>query len=712
MKIPDMTPLNPQGKVDPEQWLERIASIYRMVGSAQLDFLKSQVEIVRILGSSIATDFQENAFESGLRMAAVLGELNADIDALCGALWFQTVFHAGVSREELLKKSNKSIANIVHGALELKVSTALSGLYKKDLGQMDRLRKMFLTMVNDARVVLVKLAERVIAMRFSKHWDSEKRLALAHSVFHIYAPLANRLGIGQLKWELEDRAFMVINSSAYQKITQALDEKRVSREAYMQGLIREIKSELTRLGVLGEVDGRVKHIYSIYRKMTLKKIDFDQLFDIRALRILVKDVRSCYEVLGYLHENFEPILSEFSDYIAQPKPNGYRSIHTVIKDLEGRVIEVQIRTFSMHEESEMGVAAHWRYKEGVSHDAGYETRIQWLRSLLDWQDSLGADAASDHSTAKDLVASEKSKKALNDSLHDSLRYQHIYVFTPLGDVIDLEAGSTPVDFAYRVHTEVGHRCRGAKVNGRIVPLTYELRTGDRVEILTGKESKPSRDWLRQESGFIRSSAARHKISLWFRQQQEAKIQPVSSHLLTPISSNSSNELLNFSDENAGGKAKSQNFQSPKNIQGDLIIEGEDNLLFKMAGCCLPILGDAVGGYITQGRGISIHRLDCKSFSRLQESYGERILTAEWGENTKASYLVELHLEAFDRPGLLKDITQVLLGENLSILSLRSVVNAKNDTAKIALAFMVKEKNQVGRATHLLMQIPKMLSVSR
>jgi GTP pyrophosphokinase len=693
MKINDMTPLCPAGKVDAEKWLERIGALYRMVGSLHLDFLKNQLELVRALGSNISTDFQENAFESGLRMAAVLGELNADIDALCAALWFQTVLHGGISREELLKKSNKSIANIVCGALDLKVSTALLGLYKKDLGQMDRLRKMFLTMVNDARIVLVKLAERVIAMRFSKHWDPEKRLALAQSVFHIYAPLANRLGIGQLKWELEDRAFLVMNPKAYQQITQALDEKRVLREAYMNGLIQEIKSELARMEILCEVEGRVKHIYSIYRKMTHKNLDFNQLFDIRALRILVKDVRSCYEVLGYLHENFEPILSEFTDYIAQPKSNGYQSIHTVIKDLEGRIIEVQVRTFAMHEESEMGVAAHWRYKEGVLHDADYESRIKWLRSLLDWQDSLGAPES----------------EALNDSLHHSLRYQHIYVFTPLGDVIDLDAGSTPVDFAYRVHTEVGHRCRGAKVNGRIVPLTYELRTGDRVEILTGKESKPSRDWLRSESGFIRSTAARHKVSAWFR-QQETKNSPVVAPVIPPaLESSIESSSVNVKDENTLIKYKST---PHKNIQGDLIIEGEDNLLFKMAGCCRPILGDAVGGYITQGRGISIHRLDCKSFSRLQESHGERTLTAQWGEKTKASYVVELHLEAFDRPGLLKDITQVLLGENLSILSLRSVVNAKNDTAKIALAFMVKEKHQVSRVTHLLMQVPKMLSVSR
>lgn len=689
MKTFDTTPIDELGKVHPEKWLQKIASAYKGVDPTQLAFLKDQLEAVKLLGVSIPTDFQENAFEVGLRMAAVLGELNADIEALCAALWFQVLLHQGISREELLKKTHQSVAALVGGALDLKVSTAFSGLLKKDLTQMDRLRKMFLTMVNDARVVLVKLAERVVAMRLSKCMDAKRRMGLAESSLYIYAPLANRLGIGQLKWELEDRAFAVIDPVSYHTIREALDEKRIDREAYMANFLSEVRENLKDLGIFGEATGRVKHIYSIHRKMAQKRLSFDQLFDIRAIRILVKDVRACYEVLGYLHESYEPILSEFTDYIAMPKSNGYRSIHTVVRGPEDKIIEVQIRTFSMHEESEMGVAAHWRYKEGVSHDAGYEARIFWLRSLLDWQDHLGEKF--DDAPAESAASDER------EALRESMRYDHIYVFTPLGDVIDLETRSTPVDFAYRVHTEVGHRCRGAKVNDRMVPLTYELRTGDRVEILTGKESKPSRDWLRKEAGFARSTGARQKIAAWFRQQEpkaevkaEAKVDPkaVPPEANIPIKA------------------------APKKTHsGDLIIEGENNLLFKMAGCCRPILGDVVGGYITQGRGISVHLEDCKSFAYLKETHPERLVTVSWGDNTKGNYLVELHLEAHDRPGLLKDVTNVLVGEKLSIVSMRSFLDP-DGVAKIAVAFMVKEKDQVSRVTNLLMRVPKMLGVRR
>ncbi len=675
--------------MDKDAWLLNIKSMYRGVDPLQLSLLQSQLEAVKEVGLSVPTDFNQSAFEVGLQMAAVLGELNADVDALCAALWFQVVLHRGISRENLLKKTSSSIATLVYGALDLKVSTAFSGLLKKDLTQMDRLRKMFLTMVNDARIVLVKLAERVVAMRLSKGMDPVRRLGLAESSLYIYAPLANRLGIGQLKWELEDRAFAVIDPISYQQITQAIQEKRVAREAYIDEFLTHIRDTLKEMGIFAEASGRVKHLYSIYRKMLKKGLSFDQLFDLRAIRILVKDVRACYEVLGFLHEKYEPLLSEFNDYIAMPKSNGYRSIHTVIQGPEGKLIEVQIRTFSMHEESEMGVAAHWRYKEGVRHDASDEARIAWLRSLLEWQDHLGETLEGEQSGEAQI-----SQAAAREALRNSMREAHIYVFTPEGDVLDLDSRATPVDFAYRVHTEVGHRCRGAKVNGRMVPLTYELRTGDRVEILTGKESRPSRDWLRKETGFVRSAHARQKISAWFRQQQP-KVEPKAE-----IKIEEKPEIVPV--------VRAARSKSPS---ADLTIGGENNLLFKMAGCCRPILGDAVGGYITQGRGVSVHREDCKSFLYLSERHPDRVLTVTWGEASNANYVVELHLEAIDRTALLKDITNVLVGEKLSIVNLRSHVDA-DGIAKVVLTFMVREKDQVSRVTHLLNRIPKVISVRR
>jgi GTP pyrophosphokinase len=682
--------LDDKGQIDSDAWVLNIKSMYRGVDLAQLSLLEGQLHTVKELGLSVPTDFNQSAFQVGLQMAAVLGELNADIEALCAALWFQILLHGGISRENLLKKTTPSIAALVEGALNLKVSTAFSGLLKKDLTQMDRLRKMFLTMVNDARVVLVKLAERMVALRLSKGMDPQRRLGLAESSLYIYSPLANRLGIGQLKWELEDRAFAVIDPIAYQQITQAIQEKRIAREAYVDEFLTHIRDALKDMGILAEATGRVKHLYSIYRKMVKKNLPFDQLFDLRAIRILVKDVRACYEVLGFLHEQYQPLWSEFTDYIAMPKPNGYRSIHTVIEGPQEKLIEVQIRTFAMHEESEMGVAAHWRYKEGVGHDANDEARIAWLRSLLEWQDHLG-ETLETPSSGEVQTPQEIAREALRNSMREA----HIYVFTPEGDVLDLESQSTPVDFAYRVHTEVGHRCRGAKVNGRIVPLTYELRTGDRVEILTGKESRPSRDWVRKEAGFVKSAHARQKISAWFRQQQP-KIEPK-----TEVKNEEKPEVL----------PSLVKPPRPKSTSADLTIGGENNLLFKMAGCCRPILGDAVGGYITQGRGVSVHREDCKSFVYLSERQPHRVLTVSWGEASNANYVVELHLEAIDRTALLKDITNVLVGEKLSIVNLRSHVDS-DGLAKVILTFMVREKGQLSRVTHLLSALPKVISVAR
>lgn len=682
VQVSDKTPIDENGNINVAIWLQ---ALKRRYPDNLFEKLTKHVELAKQLGLDTPAEFAENAYDAGLKMAAILSELNADVDALCAALIYESVQQGAITQEKLLPKSTKTIVSIVNGAINLKVATALSGLKNDDFAQVDRLRKMLLTMVNDARIVLVKLADRVLAMRNSKDMPDEKRIPLAASISHIYAPLANRLGIGQIKWELEDRAFFALHRDEYKDITSNLDERRLDREAYIKDLITELKDSLAAINVDADVQGRVKHIYSIYLKMQKKDLDFKNLFDIRAMRILVKDVRSCYEALALIHEKYEPILSEFTDYIATPKSNGYRSIHTVVKGPEGKTVEIQIRTFGMHEESEMGVAAHWRYKEGVGHDAGYESRINWLRSLLDWQQELSEE--------------DKALKDLNHKIAD----ERVYVFTPAGDVIDLPTGSTPIDFAYHVHSDVGHRCRGAKVNGRLVQLNYALSTGERIEIVTGKESKPSRDWLREELGFIKSPGSRQKIGLWFRQQLREDLNqkteaPQPRVRVKPVEQETQFPVLKRS--------------LPQKSKDDLVIGGQDNLLFKMAGCCKPVIGDEVVGYITQGKGVSVHRVDCDSIARLKDNQHDRLVNVEWSKNAKTNYPVDLVVQAQDRSGLLKDLMANLAGADIKLLGIRTHVNRKTDSVTINMTIEVNDTKEISKVINLIRQMNDVISVAR
>ena len=500
VQITDKYRLTKEGYVDFNSWLERVKNFYP---KAQLDTISEAVDLLMSLGVDTPSQLGGNCFQVGVEIASILFDEEVDEETIAAGLLFELYYVDKIEPDLILERLGQSVLSLIDGAKNMAQVRLLQN-QKASGSQKDQFRRMMLGMIKDVRIVLVKLAERVCLLRSNKeNWTESYKRIMATEILDIYAPLANRLGLFKLKWEMEDRAFQCLYPVEYKKIARQLKRKRLERESYVQDCISSLKHVLEKSNVKNfEVSGRVKHIYSIWRKLKKKDLVFDQLFDIRAMRILVDDVTDCYSALALVNQLWEPIPSEFSDYIQTPKANGYRSIHSVVLGPDQRTVEVQIRTFQMHQDSEMGVAAHWRYKEGVKHDPSFEARIEWMRSILGWQKQVF----------------EESEIVIDDQLKQEVVDDQIYVFTPNGDVIDLPKGSTPLDFAYHVHTMVGHRCKGAKINDRIVNLTYQLQTGDRVKILTHKEPKPSRDWANQSLGFVFSSKIRARISRWFKIQ--------------------------------------------------------------------------------------------------------------------------------------------------------------------------------------------------
>src|SRR5690554_1132046 len=501
-------PVNQDGTVDIDAWIERIQQRVPLPEpqqlkqacewAAQLDRDTSQTEHRWANGAS--------SYRTGLEMAEILADLKLDQESLVAAVIYRAVREQKTTAEDVRLRLGDEVAELVDGVQRMaaiSISHNPSGVKAFNAqSQVENLRKMLVTMIDDVRVVLIKLAERTCAIRAVKDAPEEKRYRVAREVFDIYAPLAHRLGIGHIKWELEDLSFRYLEPHKYKQIASLLDERRLDRQQYIEAVMSQLRHELSGAGIDGEITGRVKHIYSIWRKMQNKGLDFSQIYDVRAVRILVPEVRDCYTALGIVHILWRHIPNEFDDYIANPKENGYQSLHTAVIGPEGKVMEVQIRTHAMHEEAELGVCAHWLYKgtDSKNKSSGYEAKINWLRQVLEWQEELG-----------DI-------SGLADHLKSDVASDRVYVFTPEGHVVDLPQGATPVDFAYRVHTEIGHACRGARVNSRIVPLTYPLKTGDQVFILTSNNPAPSRDWLNPSLGYIQTSRARAKVTHWFKQQ--------------------------------------------------------------------------------------------------------------------------------------------------------------------------------------------------
>ncbi|CAH0541380.1 GTP diphosphokinase [Vibrio marisflavi] len=680
----------------------------------------------------------------GREMIEILITLSMDRATLVAAQLFPIVTSGIYDRELLEEQYSKEIIKLIDGVEEMAAIGQLNATLEGSAasGQVDNVRRMLLAMVDDFRCVVIKLAERISNLIEVKKEPDEIRRAAAKECANIYAPLANRLGIGQLKWEIEDYAFRYQQPDTYKQIAKQLAERRIVREQYITDFVDDLSAEMKESHIQAEVSGRPKHIYSIWRKMQKKSLDFDELFDVRAVRIIAERLQDCYAALGIVHTKYKHLPDEFDDYVANPKPNGYQSIHTVVLGPEGKTIEIQIRTKQMHEDSELGVAAHWKYKEGSSSRSGYDEKITWLRKLIDWQEEM--------SDSGEML----------DELRSQVFDDRVYAFTPKGDVVDLPMGATPLDFAYHIHSEVGHRCIGAKVAGRIVPFTHKLSMGDQVEIITSKEPNPSRDWLNPSMGFVHSGRARAKINAWFRKQGreknieagreilETELQKIGASLKDADEYALKRFNVNTPDELYAGvgtgdlrinqivnhinalvnkpTAEEEDQQALEKLQESeqkaapvsrpkkdaVVVEGVDNLMTHLARCCQPIPGDDIKGYITQGRGISVHRSDCEQLEELSLHAPERIIDTVWGSGFVGSYILTIRVEAMERSGLLKDITTLLANEKMKVTSMRNRTDYKRQLAVMDFDLEVTNVEVLSRVTNRVEQIKDVMSVKR
>jgi GTP pyrophosphokinase len=666
-------------------------------------------------------------------VAEILNTLNLDYETLAAAMLHDVVEDTEITLEDVREEFGPAIARMVDGVTKME----RIGEFQKaggagDQTQAENLRKLLLAMAEDVRVVLIKLADRLHNMRTLQHLDQKQQRRIARETLDIYAPLANRLGIWQVKWELEDLSLRYTEPEAYQELVRLLAEKREDREAYIARVIDLLDAELKKAGIVAKVTGRPKHINSIWRKMQRKRLDFDQIFDMRAVRILVQEIKDCYAALGIVHGLWRHIPKEFDDYIANPKENLYRSLHTAVVGPEGHNLEIQIRTEEMHRHAELGVAAHWRYKEGGGGDAGYEEKIAWLRQLLEWKDE-------EHS-ANDFVDRFKSEAF----------QERVYVMTPLGRIIDLPLGATPLDFAYAVHTEVGHRCRGAKINGRIVPLTYQLQNGEQVEVLTARHGEPSRDWLNTHLGYLKTSRARSRVRSWFRHQDfEHNVTAGRAILDRELNRVAIAELpteklaarfrykqvddflaaIGHGDVTAGQLANAANELIPRGdaliaeprraprkelapTDGGFKVFGVGNLLTTTAHCCNPVPNDPIVGFITRGRGVTIHRQDCGNVLRLQGEDRDRLIEVEWGISDDDTYQVDIAIEAYDRSGLLRDITSVLANDKINLSGVNTLTDKQDGIARMNLTIEITDISQLSRVLAKIGQLPNVVEARR
>ncbi|KGM54684.1 (p)ppGpp synthetase [Lysobacter daejeonensis GH1-9] len=597
-------------------------------------------------------------------------------------------------------------------------------------GGSEGLRRLLLAIVRDLRVVSILLARQLARMRSADRLPEDERRALAALTRDIHAPLANRLGIWQLKWELEDLAFRHLEPQTYQRIARLLDEKRTDRERYIEDVIGTLREAMAAQGIRADIAGRPKHIYSIWKKMQRKDVPIGELYDLRAVRVMVDDVAACYAALGVVHATWTPIPSEFDDYVARPKSNDYRSLHTAVIGPEGKTLEVQIRTYDMHRQAELGVAAHWKYKEAGSQaaDAAFDRKIAWMRRLLDASGDNGRDGDAQ----------------LAGALDTELVEDRVYVITPKGEVIDLPSGATPLDFAYHVHTEVGHRCRGAKVDGRIVPLDHVLRSGDRVEILTGKVAEPRRDWLVASNGFLASGRSREKVRSWFHKLDKARNEHAGRELLDKelrrlgllgadlaparerFNLASDSDLLvqvalgDLGPHQVGRvlleheRALAQPVVPAPTVmvsrrkaapsRSDFTVEGVGNLLVQLARCCQPVPGEPIAGYLTRGRGVSVHRPDCAAFQRLASREPQRVLPVEWGR-AGSQYEVDVEVAALDRKWLLKEVSNVIAQEDAHVTSINSEHERNGARVRLLLRLRVRDYGQLSTVLGKLAALP-------
>lgn len=745
VKVREDYPVTEDGQIDLSCWIERINSRTELQDPEVLRqaclFAKEADEIYE---REHLWNTRTSSYLTGLAMADILADLKLDQDSLIAAVLYRAVREEKTTLERITNVFGRDIAHLIDGVLRMATINQIinpnhhNQKFSQSQNQLDNIRKMLVSMIDDVRIALIKLAERTFAIRELKDASPERQKRVAREIFDVYAPLAHRLGIGHIKWELEDLSFRYLEPDAYKHVANLLDEKRLQRDSYIQEVTKALREKLSQADIQAEVSGRAKHIYSIWRKMQRKHLGFHELYDIRAVRILVTEVRECYAALGIVHSLWKHIPKEFDDYIATPKENGYRSLHTAVIGPEGKALEVQIRTANMHEEAELGVCAHWVYKEGVKGniDAGYESKIAWLRQVLEWQEDMG----------------ETQMDELAEQLNQAIRYERVYVFTKDGHVIDLQAGATPLDFAYSIHTQIGHACRGAKVNGRIVPLTYQLQTSDQVEILTQKGATPSRDWLQANLGYLGTTRAQSKVKSWFKQQdreihihagREVLEKELSRLSLQLKNTNLQEYAARFNVKTAedilagigagdirpahvinliADKLPSTNFEV--NVQdvvrrsrqrhntSEVIVEGMDNIMVHLAGCCHPVAGEVIMGYITHNRGVSVHARHCVELLRLEAEEPERVIDVQWQHVASSVQSVNILIKAWDRTGLLRDVSAVLANEHVNVTGVNTHSNKQDGTALMQITVEVSGVEQLGRILAKIEQQPNVVTARR
>lgn len=669
-------------------------------------------------------------------VAGILADIELDVQTIVAALLHDLVEDTPVTVKDITQTFGSEVALLVNGVTKLKRLEKQTQTEQ----QADNLRKMFLAMAEDIRVILIKLADRLHNMRTLHHLDEDRQKKVAKETLEIFAPLAHRLGISRIQWELEDLSFLYLEPQRYHEIARRVQKKRAEREQIINEAIYDLKENLNNVDIVADIQGRPKHFYSIYRKMYMGGRDFSEIYDLTAIRVMVGSIKDCYGALGVIHTMWKPIPGRFKDYVAMPKSNMYQSLHTTVISERGDPFEIQIRTVAMHQTAEYGIAAHWRYKEGGQHDINFEEKLAWLRQILEWQQEL------------------RDAEEFMDGLKIELFSDQVFVFTPKGDVIDLPSGSTPIDFAYRIHTEVGHRCVGAKINGRIVPLTYKLQNGDIVEILTTKiPNGPSRDWL----NVVKTSQAKSRIRHWFKREQRAeniekgasllekeikklgytlaqitedKAHPFLEELIEDMNYLSSDDLMaaiGFGTDSAVSIARKlveeykkrfeqvdilkkrmfdQDIKDLKPQEG-VAVRGIDNALISFAKCCSPVPGDSIVGYVTRGRGVSIHAQDCPNIKARANEPG-RFIDVEWDDDEGKRYPVRLAVSGHDRPGVLHDVMGVVSEKQINIVSFYADTDVRNQVAVIYMTIEVKNVVELEQIIQHVEAIPEIHSVRR
>ena len=722
-------------------WLESVAPRF---SADEIGMLRHALDFSLPLYAGKALPGGEPAPQHVLGVAEILAALRVDCETLMAGILYAVPDYLDGYAEKLQAAFGPAVGHLVEGVARMgRIRTLGAGGADSATergAQIEALRKMLLAMAEDIRVVIIALAARTQTVRYVVASNIPGSAESARETLDIFAPLANRLGLWQVKWELEDLSFRILEPERYQKIAALLEDSRAAREQHIALVTGELQRELQQAGISAEVSGRPKHIYSIHKKMKRKDVDFSEIHDARAVRILVDEVKDCYAALGVVHNLWTPIPKEFDDYIAKPKGNDYRSLHTAVIGPEGKVVEVQIRTHQMHQHSELGVAAHWRYKEGAKHDAKYEEKIAWLRQILEWKD--------------DVVDTGADTGDLAEQFKTALFQDTVYVLTPQGRVVALPRGSTPLDFAYHVHTDLGHRCRGAKVNGVMVPLDTPLQNAQRVEIISLKQGGgqgahvgPSRDWLNPALGYLKSHRAISKVRQWFNSQEhEATLaqgraiveKELQRHGMTALGLDKFagkfkfDKLDDFLAAVARGDINSRQLAAalsgetepaatePELLVGrrtaahptgsGILIVGVDKLLTVLAKCCKPAPPDPIIGFVTRGRGITIHRQGCTSLSRLSAESAQRLIAADWGALKDASYPVDVEIEAQDRQGLLRDISDILSREKVNVTATNT--QSHDVTATMRFTLEITGLEQLRRVLGLIQEVPGVVGARR